>query len=170
LESWKHSKRTTAKYLIEGEVVGSVEIQRVGLSAVVFEGTTDSTLTQGVGHYSKSPEPGAQGNVVLAGHRDTVFRPLRYVKVGDVVKITTDSGVFAYKVERTEVVSPEATHVLNPTRDDELTLITCYPFRFWGNAPQRFIVHAKRWDLVGKGFPAVFPNSPIWPSSPLQRF
>jgi sortase A len=146
LERLIHShggETTSSRGSAEGSLVGRVEIPRVGLSAIVFEGTTDGTLARGVGHYSGSAEPGRAGNLVLAGHRDTFFRKLRDIKDGDAVTVTTPDGTFHYVVETTEVVMPDATWVLAQGHDSTLTLITCYPFRYVGNAPQRFVVRAR---------------------------
>jgi sortase A len=111
---------------------------------VVFEGTTDDTLARGVGHLRGSAGPGERGNLVLAGHRDTFFRALRNIREGDEVDIKGPQGEFEYQVESTTIVNPDQTEVLEPGNGDTLTLITCYPFRYIGNAPQRFIVRASK--------------------------
>jgi sortase A len=131
----------------EGSLVGRIDIPRLDLSAVVFEGTSDDTLSRGVGHLSGSASPGENGNLVLAGHRDTFFRELRNIRQGDEVTIIGLDGEFEYRVESTTIVEPDQTEVLQPSDDATLTLITCYPFRYIGNAPQRFIVRATK---IGK--------------------
>jgi sortase A len=129
-----------------GSLVGRIEIPRLKLSAVIFEGTDDTTLDRGVGHLTGSPTPGEPGNLVLAGHRDTFFRPLKKIREGDEIDVTGADGVSRYRVEFTQIVAPEATEVLRPTGGSTLTLITCYPFRFIGNAPDRFIVRGQKVD------------------------
>jgi len=131
----------------EGSLVGRIDIPRLDLSAVVFEGTTDKTLSRGVGHLRGSAGPGERGNLVLAGHRDTFFRELRKIRQGDEVNIKGPDGEFEYQVESTAIVEPNQTEVLKPGDGSTLTLITCYPFYFIGNAPERFIVRATK---VGK--------------------
>ncbi len=126
----------------EGSLVGRIDIPRLDLSAVVFEGTSDSTLERGVGHMSGSAAPGQRGNLVLAGHRDTFFRELRNIRRGDEVNILGPQGEFEYQVESTAIVEPDQTEVLKPSKDATLTLITCYPFHYIGSAPERFIVRA----------------------------
>jgi sortase A len=79
---------------------------------------------------------------VLAGHRDTFFRPLSGVQVGDVITLNTRGGAFTYLVESTAVVPPSDLQVLRPTGRPTLTLITCFPFAYIGSAPNRFIVRA----------------------------
>jgi sortase A len=126
-----------------GGLIGKVEISRVNLSAVVFQGTESSVLDHGVGHLDGSAMPGEVGNVVLAAHRDTFFRNLRDVHRGDVIKVSTESGQRTYEVASTEVVDPTQTDVADATPNPTLTLITCYPFYYVGNAPKRFIVRAR---------------------------
>jgi sortase A len=127
-------------------LVGRIDIPKLDLSAVVFEGTSDETLARGVGHLMGSAGPGERGNLVLAGHRDTFFRKLRGIRKGDEVTVKGPDGEFQYQVESTAVVKPDQTEVLRPDGGSILTLITCYPFRFIGNAPDRFIVRARKID------------------------
>jgi len=123
-----------------GGLVGRMEIPRLHLSAVIFEGTDEPVLSEGVGHLDGSALPGQYGNVVLAGHRDSFFRALRNIRSGDIVDVTTERGSRSYRVETTRIVQPTEVSVLEPTRDPTLTLVTCYPFYFVGHAPKRFIV------------------------------
>lgn len=128
-----------------GAIVGRLEIPRLGMSMVVFEGTGEDTLDVGAGHWSGSPLPGNGGNVVIAGHRDTFFRGLRNIQDRDVVAITNLQGTTQrYQVESTRIVNPKETGVLAPASQAVLTLITCYPFTYLGHAPQRFIVRANK--------------------------
>lgn len=127
----------------EGALVGRVEIPKLNLSAVVFQGVGAPILSHGVGHLDASALPGQPGNVVLAAHRDTFFRPLRNIREGDLIEVTTPSGVRTYKVDWTKIVDPDDVEVEDPTRKPSLTLITCYPFYFIGHAPRRFIVRAE---------------------------
>jgi LPXTG-site transpeptidase (sortase) family protein len=126
----------------DGGLIGRVEIPKLHLSAVVFQGADSAVLDHGVGHVDSTALPGQPGNVVLAAHRDTFFRGLRNIRKGDMVTVTTESGVRNYQVGSTEIVQPTETSVLNPTAKPTLTLITCYPFYFVGHAPKRFIVRA----------------------------
>jgi sortase A len=128
----------------EGSPLGRIEISSVGLTAMVLEGADEGTLRRAVGHIRGTPLPGQQGNVALAGHRDTFFRGLRKIRVNDEITLTTLSGSYRYRVDSTKVVKPEETEVLEDDGDDILTLVTCYPFNFVGLAPSRFIVRAHR--------------------------
>jgi sortase A len=127
----------------EGSTLGRIEINSVGLTAMILEGTDEGTLQRAVGHIRGTPLPGQQGNVALAGHRDTFFRGLRKIRVNDEITLTTLSGSYRYRVDSTKVVKPEETEALDDD-GDILTLVTCYPFNFAGSAPMRFIVRARR--------------------------
>jgi sortase A len=129
-----------------GTLIGRLEAPTVKMSATVLEGSDDGTLSRGAGHIEDTPFPGQPGNVGIAGHRDTVFRPLRNIKVGDPLQLTTTDRVYRYKINKTVIVGPDDVYVLDPTDTPTLTLVTCYPFDFVGNAPKRFIVQAQ---LVG---------------------
>lgn len=125
-----------------GSAIGRLEIPRVGLSAVVLEGSDSGTLRLSVDRLHNSSLPGEQGNVVLAAHRDTFFRPLRDIRAGDQISFRTTQGAFPYTLDWTRVVDPTDTEILQPTAAPSLTLVTYYPFSYMGPAPQRFIVRA----------------------------
>ncbi|MFI5370526.1 MAG: class D sortase [Candidatus Eisenbacteria bacterium] len=129
-----------------GGPVGRINIPRVGVSAMVVEGTTTRSLRCGVGHLETSAFPGEPGNVDLAAHRDTYFRGLAGVAPGDRVILTTPDGRFEYRVDWARVVPPDRTDLLAPTRSRQLTLVTCYPFDWIGPAPDRFVVRANAVD------------------------
>src|SRR5262245_9374313 len=123
-------------------LVGRLEIPRVGLAAIVEEGVDQRTLRHAAGHLPGTALPGEAGNVVVAGHRDSFFQPLRNVRTGEALRFVTPDGVFEYTVVSLDVVSPSATDVLDQGTRPEATLITCYPFGYVGPAPQRFVVRA----------------------------
>ena len=125
-------------------LIGRMEIPRLGVSVVLAEGTDEGTLRRAVGHIEGTPLPGQPGNVGIAGHRDTFFRPLRNIRRNDIVVLDTLHGQYRYRVVSTRIVTPDAVGVLAPTAEETLTLVTCYPFYFVGSAPDRFIVRAER--------------------------
>jgi sortase A len=129
-----------------GAPLAQLQIPRLGLSAVVLEGDDDRTLRLGPGHISGTPLPGQTGNVAIAGHRDTFFRPLRRIQVGDEITLVAWDGRFRYRVSSLRVVRPTDLTVLSPTVRPSLTLVTCYPFSMIGHAPDRFIVRAQLVD------------------------
>ena len=110
----------------------------------VVEGDDDSVLDRAIGHLPDTPLPWYSGNSALAAHRDALFRPLRGVRLGDVFLLKTPHRDFDYVVRETVIVEPDDLWVLDPTPVSMLTLISCYPFNFIGNAPKRFIVRAER--------------------------
>ena len=137
-------ERTRPISLATGEPIGTLEIVRVGLSGIVIEGDDDSVLDRAIGHLPDTPLPWQTGNSALAAHRDTLFRPLKGVRFGDVLRLKTPHGNFDYRVRDILIVKPEDVWVLDPTPTSVLTLISCYPFAYIGHAPERFIVRAER--------------------------
>ena len=127
-----------------GSVIGSLDIPRLKFSGVVIEGDDDTSLDRGIGHLPDTPLPWENGNSAYAGHRDTIFRPLKHIKAGDEMRLKTPHGEFLYRVEKTSIVMPTDVSVLDPTDESTLTLITCYPFNYVGHAPKRFIVRASQ--------------------------
>ena len=136
--------RTVPASLLTGEPIGVLEIARIGLSGVVVEGDDEGVLDRAIGHLADTPLPWHSGNSALAAHRDALFRPLRNVRSGDLLRLRTPYGDFDYRVRETLIVAPEDLWVLDPTPMTMLTLISCYPFDFIGPAPERFIVRAER--------------------------
>lgn len=120
-----------------------LKIPVIGLSVVVLEGVDSRTLRVGLGHVRGTSWPGQAGNVVIAGHRDTFFRPLRKIQVCDEILLETPDRTYHYQVDSFEVVDPHEVSALKNHGKDELTLISCYPFFYIGPAPKRFVVHAE---------------------------
>ena len=129
-----------------GGLVGMLDVPRLNLTTAVVEGDDERTLKRAVGHLPDTPLPWEKGNSALAGHRDGLFRPLKDIKVGDEIRFRTPSEEIRYKVTDTSIVKPDDVSVLKNGKDRSLTLITCYPFYYVGDAPRRFIVHARRID------------------------
>jgi sortase A len=138
---------------IDVEALGRLDIPDAGVSVMVLEGTDDWTLNRAVGRIEGTARPGEPGNLGIAGHRDGFFRGLRHLSVGDELTFTTLDGVGQYRVVDLSVVEPDSVEVLAPTADPTITLVTCHPFYYVGDAPRRFIVHARRvvfepWDAL----------------------
>jgi len=126
-----------------GEAVGILSLPDIDAELPIVEGTDEDDLAKGVGHYSTSAYPGEKDQIVLSGHRDTVFRRLGDLEIGDIITIELPYGKFDYKIESTDIVEADDRTVIRPTAPDEiLTVTTCYPFNFVGNAPQRYIIYA----------------------------
>ncbi|HEU5179766.1 MAG TPA: class D sortase [Candidatus Polarisedimenticolia bacterium] len=139
----------TRREISRSGLIGRIEIPRLGVSAMVAEGTSTRVLRRAVGHLSETSLPGEPGNVALAGHRDSFFRRLSGVREGDRVRITTPDGVHEYSVESHRVVGPKDMGVLKSSSTPTLTLITCFPFNYIGAAPERFVVRARQIEPIG---------------------
>lgn len=126
-----------------GTTLGRLRIRRIGLDVIVEEGDDELTLKHAVGHIRGTALPGQHGNAALAGHRDTFFRPLSGIRPDDEITFQSIEGTKRYKVESTRIVVPEDLTVLGGSFGDVLTLVTCYPFRYVGPAPMRFIIRAR---------------------------
>ena len=113
----KLSRRVEPRHVVQGGVIGEMEIPRLGLKAVFVEGDSARILRRSVGHISETALPGGLGNVVLTGHRDTFFRPLRNIRQGDVITLKTRDGNFQYEVEATAIVPPNDIQVLQSSSE-----------------------------------------------------
>lgn len=133
----------TARVLATGEPIALLSIPRLGLAAAVAEGVSEEVLRRAIGHLPASALPGEIGNIALAAHRDSFFKPLEHLRVGDQI-VLAGTQRHVYAVEWIEVVNPDRVDVAFPTPYPALTLITCYPFRYVGDAPHRYIVRARQ--------------------------
>lgn len=128
-----------------GEEIGILLIPAIDATLPIVEGISDNELKRGVGHYDGTAFPSEPGQIVLSGHRDTVFRRMEELEIGTELIVKMPYGDFTYIMEKTEIVSADDLTVIRPHDYDEevLTITTCYPFRYLGNAPDRYIVYAK---------------------------
>jgi len=143
--------------LPSGTWVARLEAPSVKLTATVLEGSDETTLNRAAGHIEDTALPGERGNVAIAAHRDTIFRPVRNLRVGDPLVLTTADRVYRYRVTRMQVVEPDDVGVLEAMDHSTLTLVTCYPFTFIGHAPKRYVVTA---DLIGAEMRGLTSNGP----------
>ncbi len=133
-----------------GAPFARLTIPRIGLSVMVVEGTRQQDLLKAPGHLAGSALPGAPDNCIIAGHRDLHFRQLGRLVPGDLIELEAGGKRLEYRVEGARVIPPEDTEILAPSHEALLTLITCYPFRFVGPAPKRYVVRARLVDAVGR--------------------
>lgn len=130
----------------EGDVIGIIEIPKIGLSKFFVQGTEREDLKKGPGHYPATPMPGQIGNAAIAGHRTTYgapFNRLDELVAGDEIKVTmANGGVYVYRMRENRIVAPTETSVVDNTPNPQLTLTTCNPKY---SARERLIVFA---DLV----------------------
>jgi sortase A len=132
-----------------GAPIALLSIPKIHLDVPVFNGTDELTLNRGVGRILGTARIGQRGNLGIAGHRDGFFRGLKDVAQGDFVELVLRGRTVTYVIDKIQIVSPGDVHVLQPTPDAALTLVTCYPFYFVGSAPQRYIVSASVKKLNG---------------------
>jgi sortase A len=135
---------------LRGGVAVRLEVPRVGISAFVLDGVGSRTLRGGLGHVPGTSWPGQSGNIVIAGHRDTFFRPLCKIEMCDEVLLDAADRTYHFVVSSIEVVDPHDVSALRFHGKNELTLVTCYPFFYIGPAPKRFVVHAEPLLAQGK--------------------
>ena len=133
-----------------GSWVARLDAPSVRLSATVLEGSDDATLRRGAGHIEETAFPGPPGNIGIAGHRDTTFRAVRDLHTGDPLELTTSDRIYRYLITKTFIVRPEDVYVLDPGDRPMLTLVTCYPFTFIGNAPHRYVIQAVLVDQAAR--------------------
>ena len=126
----------------EGDNIGSLTIPALNRRLPIIEGTSVKELKKGVGHFIQSVLPGEEDNCVISGHRDTVFRQIGDLKIGDELIVKTSAGTFTYVINSTRIVHEDDKTVIVPIDHAVLTMTTCYPFNFIGNAPDRYIVSA----------------------------
>lgn len=143
-ETKKSKEKDTFKPKV-GEAVGVLEIPKINAELPIVEGTDADDLEKGVGHYKESYYPNENGQIVLSGHRDTVFRRTGELKKGDQLKILLPYGSFQYKIENMKIVDKNDTSIITLQHNkEELILTTCYPFSYIGNAPKRYIIYGKQ--------------------------
>ncbi|MDA9421818.1 MULTISPECIES: class GN sortase [Bradyrhizobium] len=127
--------------------VARIEVKRIGASAIVLEGASGQALAFGPGHIHQSADAGERGIAVYAAHRDTHFRFLRNVAIGDVIDVTRSNGRhFRYRADSTAVVRFDASGIDPAAEGFELVLATCWPFDAVTSGPERYVLHA---TLIG---------------------
>jgi len=124
------------------EVIGLFSIPRLDLEVPLYDKASDLHMDRGIARIEGTSQPGAAGNMGIAGHRDGYFRVLKDIKFGDELIVTSVNGPQTYRVEQLMIVDPSSVDVLDQTKETAITLVTCYPFYFVGHAPERFIVRA----------------------------
>ncbi|MGE8203754.1 class D sortase [Heyndrickxia sp. NPDC080065] len=130
------------------EAFATLEIPKLNKTLPVVEGADEKALDKGIGHLSQSVFPGKGEQIVLSGHRDTVFREFNKIEIGDLFTVHMPYGSFKYKIRNTEIVNEDDTTVIRKMGEEVLVVTTCYPFHYIGNAPKRFIAYAYPVDKV----------------------
>ena len=140
-----HRKERYRNEEVDSELLGILEIPQIELKVAIFDQATEAHLNKGVARVLAHSPMSGEGNLSIAGHRDSFFRHLGQLVEGDQMRIKDMMGnTFTYQVVKTWIVKPTDTYVLNKTKRSSITLITCYPFYFVGSAPERYILRAER--------------------------
>jgi sortase A len=135
--------RRFRRQLKVGEAVGRLRVPRLGLNAIVVNGTDHDSLTKGPGRYTGSYLPGQGELIYIAGHRTTYSAPFAHIerlRPGDVVTLDVPYGHFAYRVRNSEIVPADDIAKLRSTGHEVVALQACHP-RFF--ATERYIVYAR---------------------------
>ena len=143
-----------------GSVLGRFEVPRLNLSYVVLSGTDSRTLDKSIGLVEGTSAIGEAGNIGIAGHRNTHFRKLEWIRRGDEILLSSPEATYRYVVEWIRLFQPTDLQVLDPSHGPALTLITCFPFEYVGSAPLRFIVRALPDDDTRVHLGATQPQEP----------
>jgi len=146
LWSEKRAREYAQALTIPGRPWGALLIPSIGLEVPVYAGTSELNLNRGAAHIEGTAPLGADGNVGIAAHRDGFFRGLESVRIDADVILEVDARTLRYRVVEMLIVEPTDVHVLAATEIPSITLVTCYPFYFVGNAPERYIVRAELVD------------------------
>lgn len=125
-----------------GETAGMLHIPKLEADLPIIEGTHEDELERGVGHYRGTAYPLQNEQIVLSGHRDTVFRQMGELEIGDQLILQMEYGDFTYEITKTKIVDADDRTIIVPHGEEVLTLTTCYPFNFVGYAPERYIIYA----------------------------
>ena len=144
-EQWQQQQTQTASSASEpvSDGLTRMVIPKINLNAVVVEGTSHHQLLVGPGHIENTAAPGGAGNDVITGHRDTFFRHIYELNKGDIVELQRNGATYQYEVTGKRVVDPSDVSVIQPTKEAQLTLITCYPTYYIGPAPERLVVTSR---------------------------
>ncbi|MYL57815.1 class D sortase [Virgibacillus halodenitrificans] len=145
--SSKNTVTNTPKQTIQfqaefNEAFATLDIPKLGKTLPIVEGTDPNSLEKGVGHLSESVFPGDNEQIVLSGHRDTVFRNFGELVIGDQFVVNMPYGSYDYTIKETEIVPEDDTSVIRKMNEEVLVVTTCYPFSYVGFAPERFVAYA----------------------------
>lgn len=122
--------------------LGLLIIEDLNLQVPIYNGTEERVLDRGAGRIKGMAKMDGTGNLGISAHRDSFFRGLKDIELGDIVLVQSAHGVEKYEVSDINIVAKEDVSVLAPVDQKTLTLVTCYPFYHVGAAPKRFIVTA----------------------------
>lgn len=124
------------------EAFGTLEIPKLEKTIAIVEGADEDALSKGVGHMTETTYPGKDEQIVLSGHRDTVFRKFSELGIDDTFIVHMPYGDYEYEIRQTRIVPEDDTSVVGKMGEEVLVVSTCYPFDYIGSAPERFVAYA----------------------------
>ncbi|WP_174732623.1 class D sortase [Mesobacillus harenae] len=127
---------------LKDEAIGILKIPKLDYELPIYEGADEDSLEKGVGHYPATAFPGQGEQILLSGHRDTVFRKFGQLEEGDIFIVKMPYGTYEYTMKSSKIVDQYDRTIIKPAGKEELVLSTCYPFSYIGNAPDRYIIYA----------------------------
>jgi len=136
--------RLVVPFFYIGDPFGTITIPSVDIEVTAYHGDSETEFRKGVGHYAGSFYPGQDGNILIAGHRNSFFRNFEYLEIGDTVNFDTTYGRFEYTITEFKIIKGNDNSIAKDTTKEQLTMYTCYPFTYIGNAPERYVVIAER--------------------------
>ncbi|GAA0071584.1 class D sortase [Clostridium sardiniense] len=127
------------------DIIGKLVVTKTGEQIPILMGATEENLRGGATLYDNGIYPGDKGTAIILGHRETTFGFLENIKDSDIVEVQSLNHTYKFKVKKTYITNPEDESILAQEEGPSMTLVTCYPFRYVGPAPDRFIV---KLDLI----------------------
>ena len=134
-------KTGALRYQVD-DVIGILSIPALEETYPIIEGTDEEMLMKGVGHYATTALPGGNEQILLSGHKGTVFQRLGELQPGDRFIVDMGYDSYEYEMRESEIVAADDTTVITPRGEEVLTLSTCYPFSYIGSASERYIIYA----------------------------
>ena len=134
-------KTGALRYQVD-DVIGILSIPALEETYPIIEGTDEEMLMKGVGHYATTALPGGNEQILLSGHKGTVFQRLGELQPGDRFIVDMGYGSYEYEMRESEIVAADDTTVITPRGEEVLTISTCYPFSYIGSASERYIIYA----------------------------
>lgn len=135
--------RRELRQLRNGEAVGWITIPKIHAHFLVVQGTNESDLAKGPGHYPSTSLPGLDRTVAIAGHRTTFLEPFRHIdqlRPGNQIVLRMPYGRFVYRVQSHRIVLPSAWWITRNHGYDRLVLSACNPVF---SAAQRYVIFAR---------------------------
>lgn len=132
--------RLIVPFFYIGDKIGVLHFPSVDLSVAVFQGDREAEFQKGAGHFPGSYLPGQGGNILIGAHRTSHFKELEHVNIGDEIYFDTVYGHFTYLIDDIIIIKGGDDSIAKDTENEQLTLYTCYPFVYFGNAPNRYVL------------------------------